>query len=162
VKDDDPTGEGPLVDEVLGALEQALGGIDVEGLKDAVKKGLHEAVVALDAEGVEADGAPPADDNVVPFDGGREPTEAESDVERVSVQVLSGGLGQGRLRLDEGWQTVWSGPEPRDYRLSLSRGQLEVVVDDQTVAQLHPGQTTDVAGRAIRVRGSGRGHYERL
>ncbi len=161
MRDDDLTGEGPLVDEVLGALEQALGGIDVEGLKDAVKKGLHEAVVALDAE-AEPDGAPPADDNVVPFDGGREDAEVDSEVERVSVQVLSGGLGQGRLRLDEGWQTVWSGPEPRDYRLSLSRGQLEVVVDDQTVAQLHPGQTADVAGRAIRVRGSGRGHYERL
>ncbi len=161
-RDDD--GPDPLVDEVLGALESALGHLDVGGLRDAVKKGLEEAARAMDREGVDSadgDGDDPAD-NVVAFDALRGDPEAPADPERVAVQVLPGGSGQGRLRVNDGWQTVWSGAEPVSYRLSLARGQLEVLADDQTVAQLLPGQTTDVGGRAIRVRGTGSGHYRRL
>ena len=155
------TDDQALVDEIVDALQHAFGSIDVRGLKDAVKKGLDDAVQAVDfGDDDDADG--PAD-NVVPLEP-RRPEDPDDPAlsERVSVKVLRGGLGQGRLRVDEGWQTVWWGPAPRDYRLSLDRGQLEVVVDDQTVAQLLPGQTADVSGSAIRVRGAGRGHYTRL
>ncbi len=154
----------PLVDEVVSALEKALGELDVQGLKSAVKKGLEEAARAIEPRRAEVVEEP--DDNVVPLETLRGEVEPEADdageEEGVSVRVLTGGLGQGRLRVAEGWQTVWSGPEAVAYRLSLSRGQLEVVVDDQTVAQLLPGQTCDVGGRAIRVRGAGTGQYRRL
>jgi len=163
--EDDDDGPDPLVDEVLGALESALGHIDVGGLKDAVKKGLEEAARAMDRDDVDnvvGGNGSPAADNVVAFDALRGDVEAPAEPERVAVQVLTGGSGQGRLRVSDGWQTVWSGAEPVSYRLSLARGQLEVLVDDQTVAQLLPGQTTDVGGRAIRVRGTGSGHYRRL
>lgn len=156
-----------LVDDVMGKLKRALGEIDGEGLRDAVREGLKEAMRALD-DGHDDDD----DDDVIHLD---DPDDEASDnvvqlspggdagaQAGVSVRVLRGGLDDGSIRVADGWQTVYVGMSAAPYRLVVSRGQLEVTVDDATVAQLITGQTCDVEGRTIRVRGTGTGRYRRL
>ena len=160
-----------LVDDVMGKLKRALGEIDGEGLRDAVREGLKEAMRALD-DGNDDDDDDDDDDDVIHLD---DPDDEASDnvvqlspggdagaQAGVSVRVLRGGLDDGSIRVADGWQTVYVGMSAAPYRLVVSRGQLEVTVDDATVAQLTTGQTCDVEGRTIRVRGTGTGRYRRL
>lgn len=66
---------------------------------------------------------------------------------------------------DAGWQTLFRGQSARTYRLAATEGVLEVALDGELLEQVHPGQTTDVEARLIRVRateGVARGRYARL
>ena len=153
-----------LADDVMTKLKRALGDFDGDELRDKVRQGLREAMRAIEAiddiqepDTFEDDFTEePDDSNVVQL--GVPNTTADG----VSVRVLRGGLDDGSIRVEEAWQTVYTGVHAAPYRITLGRGHMEVTVDDQIVAKLVAGQTTDVEGRSIRVRGSATGRYRRL
>ena len=50
------------------------------------------------------------------------------------------------------WQTVYQGLRPRLYRIACLPGaRIDVTADGERVERLHPGQSIDVEGTAIRV-----------
>lgn len=64
------------------------------------------------------------------------------------------------------WQTILHAAAPRAYRIRCDSGELQVMADGDLVVRLVPGQTSDVEGEVIRVRGDGvasaTGRYTRL
>ena len=101
------------------------------------------------------------DANVVSLDPRRDAEESGAR-SSVSVRVVSQNLDDGRILVSGGWQTVYAGEHTATYRVVADRGELTVSADDRTVAQVAPGQSSDVSGRTLRVTGEGVGRYRRL
>jgi len=168
-----------LMQQVMAQLGTALGDLDTDSLRDAVQEGLREAMQALDAGAEAAADAVDAADTglgpdgkprVVVLDGGLSdprpdphPEDETVSTGRASVSVrVRRSLQDGWLAPQGDWQTVYAGPQVATYRLAVTSGQVEVSADDQLVATLRAGQSCDVAGSRIVVRGDGDGSYRAL
>ena len=72
---------------------------------------------------------------------------------------------RGRIAVSpEQWQTVFRAPGARPYRLHVLTGKLDVAVDGELVERVEAGQSLDVEGALLRVRGveAATGVYQRL
>lgn len=158
-----PHDDDDLLEQVMRQLGDALGDLDTHALRDAVKQGLDEALGALGQPPTppRADGRP----HVVVLDGGLSddgdddsPSEPPPTLADVQIEVVRG-TDEGWLAPGDGGQTVYAGRLPATYRLAVTSGAIEVHADDQPVATVRAGQSSDVQGARIVAHGRGRGSY---
>jgi hypothetical protein len=147
----------------LGDLEEPLKDALVEGVREALDRGESSVSVVTPEKKRKKRTSKRANtpklrvvDPPPPEPEPRPLTIERRRRELIRRTALPDTLELGRIRLpggDDVWQTLRHGQQPAVYRVHCDHGELHVAADGALVLRLEAGQSADVEGAVVRVRG---------